>query len=87
MYKIVYTKIAIKHIDKLKQANLASKTKALLEVIKQNPYQTPPPYENLLGDLEGKYSRRINIQHRLVYEVYEDIKTIKILSMWTLYEY
>lgn len=86
MYKIVYTKVAVKHIEKLKQSNLASKAKALIDIIKENPYQTPPTYEKLVGDLAGKYSRRINIQHRLVYEVYEDIKTIKILSMWTHYE-
>ena len=86
MYKIVYTKIALKHIAKLKQANLAGKAKALIDIIKENPYQTPPGYEKLLGDLSGKYSRRINVQHRLVYEVYEDIKTIKILSMWTHYD-
>ena len=86
MYKVVYTKVAVKHIEKLKQFNLASKAKALIDIIKENPYQTPPNYEKLVGDLAGKYSRRINIQHRLVYEVYEDIKTIKILSMWTHYE-
>lgn len=86
MYKIVYTKVAVKHIEKLKQSNLAPKAKALIDIIKENPYQTPPSYEKLVGFLARKYYRRINIQHRLVYEVYEDIKTIKILSMWTHYE-
>lgn len=83
MYKVVYTKVAVKHIERLKQSDLASKAKALIDIIKDNPYRTPPSYEKLVGDLAGKYSRRINIHHRLIYEVYEDVKTIKILSMWT----
>ena len=86
MYKILYTKVAFKHIERLKQSKLAPKAKALIEIIKEDPYKILPPYEKLLGDLEGKCSRRINIHHRLVYEVFEDIKTIKILSMWTHYE-
>lgn len=84
-YKIVYFKKAIKDIPKLKKAGLNNKVKNLIEVIKENPYQTPP-YKKLVGDLQGAYSRRINLQHRLVYQVYEDEKTIKILSIWSHYE-
>ncbi|WP_295918056.1 Txe/YoeB family addiction module toxin [Anaerovibrio lipolyticus] len=86
MYKIVYTKAAVKDIPKLKTAGLDTKAKALIELIKVNPFQTPPSYEKLVGDLKGLYSRRINIQHRLVYQVYEEEKTIKIISLWTHYE-
>ena len=62
------------------------KAKALISVIKENPFQNPPPYEKLVGDLNGSYSRRINVQHRLVYDVFEEEQTIKILSLWTHYE-
>ena len=86
MYTLTYTKSAIKDIPKLKSAKLDTKAKALLEIIKCNPYQTPPRYEKLVGDLEGLYSRRINIQHRLVYEVFEEEKIVKIISLWTHYE-
>ena len=86
MYKIVYTKTAVKDIPRLKSAHLDEKAKALIEVIRENPYQTPPSYEKLVGDLSGLYSRRINIQHRLVYEVLENEQTIKIVSLWTHYE-
>lgn len=86
MYDIVFTKTAIKDIPKLKAAHLDKTAKALIEVIKENPYQTPPSYEKLMGDLKGLYSRRINIQHRLVYEVFEDRKMIKIVSLWSHYE-
>ncbi len=85
-YKIVYTKQAIKDIKKLQASNLDKKAKELLEIIKQSPFQTPPRYEKLVGDLTGAYSRRINIQHRLVYQVFENIKTIKIIRLWTHYE-
>ncbi len=85
-YKIVYTKEAQKDISKLKSAHLVEKAKALIDLIKKNPFQNPPPYEKLLGNLSGLYSRRINIQHRLIYEVFTDIKTIKIVSMWSHYE-
>ena len=84
-YKVVYTKNAAKDISKLKAANLANKAQNLVELIKENPFQNPPPYEKLLGNLSGLYSRRINIQHRLIYEVLEDIKTVKIISMWSHY--
>jgi len=86
MYKVEYHKRAIKDIEKLKQSNLVKKTKNLIEVIKSNPFQTPPPYEKLLGDLKDLYSRRINIQHRLVYQVLEEQKIVRILSMWSHYE-
>ena len=86
MYKIVYTKTATKDIPKLKTAHLDTTAKALIDVIRENPFQTPPSYEKLVGDLQGLYSRRINIQHRLVYQVLEEEKTIKIVSLWTHYE-
>ena len=87
MYNIVYTKKAINDIPKLKNVKLDKKTRALIEIIKENPYKTPPSYEKLMGDLTGAYSRRINIKHRLVYEVLEDEKTVKIISLWTHYEF
>ena len=86
MYKIVYIKKVIKDIPKIKEVGLADKVQRLIELIKTNPYQNPPPYEKLVGDLQGAYSRRINIQHRLVYQVYEEEKTVKIISIWTHYE-
>lgn len=86
MYKIVYRKKVIKDIPKIKEVGLADKVQRLIELIKSNPYQNPPPYEKLVGDLQGAYSRRINIQHRLVYQVYEEEKTVKIISIWTHYE-
>lgn len=86
MYKIVYTKDSIKDIEKLKGANLNKKVLALIEIIKNNPFQTSPPYEKLVGDLQGLYSRRINIKHRLVYQILENVQTVKIISMWTHYE-
>mgnify|MGYP005820664241 CR=1 FL=1 len=86
MYKIVYTKQAIKDIPKLKSANLDKKALALIEILKDNPFQTPPPYEKLIGEFQGFFSRRINVKHRLVYQVYENEKTIKIISLWTHYE-
>ena len=87
MYAVVYTKNAVKDIQKIKATRLAKKVKDLIELIKQNPFQTPPPYEKLVGDLQGAYSRRINIKHRLVYEVFETEKTAKIISMWSHYEF
>lgn len=86
MYQIVYAKAALKDVPKIKAAHLDGKVKALLEVIRENPFSSPPSYEKLVGDLKGMYSRRINIQHRLVYEVFEQEKTVRILSMWTHYE-
>ena len=86
MYRIVYTKTAAKDIPKLNSAHLDTKAKALIDVIREDPYQNPPSYEKLVGDLQGLYSRRINAQHRLVYQVLEEEKTIKIVSLWTHYE-
>lgn len=87
VYSIVYTKKAVNDIPKLKASKLDKKAKGLIEVIRINPYQTPPPYEKLQGDLQGAYSRRINIKHRLVYEVLEEEQTVKIISLWTHYEF
>ena len=87
MYNIVYTKKAINDIPKLKSVKLDKKAKALIEIIKENPYKTPPTYEKLMGDLTGAYSRCINIKHRLVYEVLEEEKTVKIISLWTHYDF
>ena len=86
MYRIVYTKTAVKDIPKLKAVHPDTKARALIEVLRENPYQTPPSYEKLVGDLLGLYSRRINHQHRLVYQVLEEENTVKIVSLWTHYE-
>ena len=85
-YKLVYTRQAKKDAKKLKGSNLAKKAKELLELIEQAPFADSPPYEALVGDLRGVYSRRINIQHRLVYQVLEDDQIIKVLRLWTHYE-
>lgn len=85
-WRLVYTKQAQKDAKKLASSDLRDKAQALLDVIQINPFQNPPPYEKLVGDLQGAYSRRINIQHRLVYEVIEPETTVKILRMWTHYE-
>jgi len=85
-WQLVYTRIANKDAKKLVSAGLKPKALALLEVIKENPFQSPPPYEKLVGDLQGAYSRRINIRHRLVFEVLTDSRTVKILRMWSHYE-
>ena len=86
MYSIVYTKRASIDIPKLKSAKLEKKTKALIDLIRETPFQNPPPYEKLVGDMQGAYSRRINIKHRLVYEVIEERKVVKVISLWTHYE-
>lgn len=86
MYEIRFTKLAEKHKKLLKKAGLEEKVRKLLSVISSNPYKNPPPYESLVGDLKGFYSHRINIQHRLVYQVYEKEKIVKVLSMWAHYE-
>jgi len=86
MYSIVYDKKAIKDIPKLKAAKLDRKTKSLIDLIRENPFQSPPPYKKLQGDLQGAYSRRINIQHRFVYQVIEEQHIVKIISMWTHYD-
>lgn len=85
-WQLVYTKQAQKDAKKLAAAGLRPKVEALLEIVRSDPFQTPPRFEKLVGDLAGAYSRRINIQHRLVYQVLEDQKIAKILRMWTHYE-
>lgn len=85
-WELVYTKQAQKDAKKLASSNLRDKAQVLLDLIQTDPFQNPPPYEKLVGDLEGAYSRRINIQHRLVYEVIESENTVKILRMWTHYD-
>ena len=87
MYKLVYTKKAVGDVQKLKAAKLDKKVKQLIDLMKVNPYQIPPRFEKLQGDLMGAYSRRINIKHRLVYEVFEEEQIIKIISMWSHYEF
>lgn len=87
MYRIVYTKQAVKDIKNLKSVRLDQKAKKLIEVVKKNPFQNPPPYERLIGNLKQCYLRRINSQHRLVYMVYEEEKIVKIISMWSHYEF
>ena len=95
MYKIVFTKQAIEDLNNLKKSGISSKAKALIDIIRENPYQNPPRYEKLVGNLDGSLSRRINIQHRLVYQVYEEnftennneyVGTIKIIRAWTHYD-
>ncbi len=85
-WNLVYTKQAQKDAKKLASSNLRNKAQMLLDIIQDNPFTNPTPYEALVADLAGAYSRRINIQHRLVYEVIEDEKVVKILRMWTHYE-
>ena len=85
-WKIVYTKQAEKDAKKLSSAGLKRKAEKLLHVLEKNPFLTPPPYEKLMGDLAGAYSRRINIQHRLVYQIYKNEKVVKVIRMWTHYE-
>ncbi len=85
-WQLVYTRQARKDAKKLAASGLKAKAKALLEILESDPFQTPPVYEKLVGDLEGAYSRRINIQHRLVYEVLEAEKVVKVIRMWTHYE-
>lgn len=85
-WRIVYTRQARKDAKKLSESGLRAKAENLLEILRHDPYQTPPSYEKLIGDLAGAYSRRINIQHRLVYQIIEEERTIKIIRMWTHYE-
>ena len=85
-WRLLYTKQAQKDAKKLNASNLRGKAQKILDLIEVNPFQNPPPYEKLIGDLDGAYSRRINIQHRLVYEVIESEHQIKIIRMWTHYE-
>ncbi len=85
-WKVVFTKQAQKDAKKLSKIKLRSKAEVLLKILKQNPFQNPPPYEKLVGDLAGVYSRRINIQHRLIYQVMKDEKIVKVIRMRTHYE-
>jgi len=85
-WKLVYTPQAQKDAKKLARSGLRANAEALLEVLEENPFRRPPPYEKLLGDLSGAYSRRINIQHRLVYQVLKRERIVKVLRMWTHYE-
>jgi toxin YoeB len=85
-WQVVYAKHALKDAKKLAAAGLKAKAKELLEILGRDPFQNPPPFEKLVGDLEGAYSRRISIQHRLVYEVFKKEKTVRVLRMWTHYE-
>lgn len=85
-WALVFTKQAQKDAKKLAAAGLKAKAKELLKVLETNPFQTPPRYEKLVGDLSGAYSRRINIQHRLVYQVLEERRIVKVIRMWTHYE-
>ena len=85
MYQLVYTSLAQKDAKKIKASALKKRCIKLLKVIENNPYQTPPHFKRLIGDLDGYISRRINIQHRLIYKVYEDKKIVKVIRMWTHY--
>ena len=84
-YKVLYSKYAQKDAKKLSAAKLDKKAKELIEILEKDPLQNPPPYEKLVGNLNGTYSRRINIQHRLVYEIKEDARIVRILRMWSHY--
>ena len=86
MWRVVFTKQAQKDARKLAAGGLRSKAEKLLELLRKNPYKTPPTYEKLFGDLSGAYSRRINIQHRLVYQILDNEKVVKVIRMWTHYE-
>jgi len=85
-WRVLYTKQAQKDAKRLASAGLKAKAQTLLDVLAEDPFRSPPPYEKLIGDLKGAYSRRINIQHRLVYQVLEDEHVVKVLRLWTHYE-
>ena len=85
-WKVIYTRHALKDAKKISKSNLKKKTQELLSLLEQDPFQNPPQFEKLVGDLEGAYSRRINIQHRLVYQVLHKKQVVKVLRMWTHYE-
>jgi len=86
MWELLYTRQAIKDSRKIVESGLKEKTQSLILILEKDPFQNPPPYERLIGDLSGAYSRRINIQHRLVYEVFEKEKTVRVLLLWTHYQ-
>ncbi len=85
-WRVVYTRQAQKDAKRIAAAGLRPKAENLLEILAANPFQTPPPYQELVGDLSGAYSRRINIQHRLVYQVLKETRIVKVIRMWTHYE-
>jgi Txe/YoeB family toxin of toxin-antitoxin system len=85
-WSVVYAKQSLKDAKKVKASGLKEKAQALLDVLESHPFQNPPPFEKLVGDLSGAYSRRINIQHRLVYEVFPEQRTVRVLRMWTHYD-
>lgn len=87
MYKVILSRQALKDLEKLKAAGLSGKARQLAEIVGNNPFQNPPPYEKLVGDLAGFYSRRINVKHRFVYTVEQQEKVVHVLSMWTHYEF
>ena len=86
MYKLLYTKQAKKDAKKLLESNLKEKAQEILKVLEEDPFKEYPPYEKLIGDLTGAFSRRINIQHRIVYQVYQEEQIVKVIRMWTHYE-
>jgi Txe/YoeB family toxin of toxin-antitoxin system len=86
MYTIIYSSQAQRDAKKAGKSGIKNNIQKIIEILQKNPYQNPPPFEKLLGDLSGAYSRRINMQHRLVYQIYEEEKTVKIIRMWTHYE-
>lgn len=85
-WRLVYTKIAKKDAKRLSRSGLKPLAERLFDILREDPYRTPAPYERLVGDLAGAFSRRINIQHRIVYQIVDDIKTVKVIRMWTHYE-
>ena len=86
MYKIIYSSQAQKDAKKANSSGLKNNIQKIIKILENNPYQIPPPFEKLIGDLSGSYSRRINLQHRLVYQIYDKEKIVKIIRMWTHYE-
>lgn len=86
MWRVVFTKQARKDANKISASGLRPKAEKLIDILRKNPYQTPPPFEKLIGDLTGAFSRRINIQHRLVYQILDNEKVVKVIRMWTHYE-
>jgi Txe/YoeB family toxin of toxin-antitoxin system len=85
-WKVVFTKQALKDAKKINALGLRQRAEKIISILEKKPLQNPPPYEKLVGDLTGAYSRRINIQHRIVYQIYDDLKTVKVIRMWTHYE-
>jgi Txe/YoeB family toxin of toxin-antitoxin system len=85
-WEVVFAKQAVKDARKLAESGLKEKAETLLKILSEDPYKNPPPFEKLVGDLDGAYSRRINIQHRLVYEIFPEKRIVRVLRMWTHYE-